>query len=88
MEELLLKILLDVTEGAYSREELLDYDYEDKQVLDSLQVIKLVVKLETIFEIEIYDEDLSVKKVKSFETIMSLIGRLRKRRDNVNFCDN
>lgn len=78
MKDSLLKILSNVTEGAYSREELLRDDYEDKGMLDSLQVVELVVELENVFGIEINDEDLSIENMKSFETIINLIQRLRK----------
>lgn len=78
MKDSLLKILSDVTEGAYSREELLNDDYEDKGMLDSLQIVELVVELENVFGIEINDEDLSIENMKSFETIINLIQRLKK----------
>ncbi len=78
MKDALLKILSDVTEGAYSREELLYDDYEDKGMLDSLQIVELVVELEDIFGIEINDEDLSIDNMRSFEMIIDLIQRLRK----------
>lgn len=79
MKDLLLKILCDVTEGAYSREELLSDDYEDKGMLDSLQIVELVVELENVFGIEINDEDLSIENMKSFQTIINLIQRLKNR---------
>lgn len=79
MKDALLKILNDLTEGAYSKEELLNDDYEDRGMLDSLQVVELVVELENVFCIEINDEDLSIENMKSFETIINLIQRIKNR---------
>lgn len=79
MKDALLKILNDLTEGAYSKEELLNDDYEDRGMLDSLQVVELVVELENVFCIEIDDEDLSIENMKSFETIINLIQRIKNR---------
>lgn len=77
MEERLLGVLNNVTVGAYTKEELLNDNYDDKGMLDSLQIVELVVELENEFEIEINDEDLSIENMKSFETILHMVQRLK-----------
>ena len=79
MKEKLINVIDDVTEGAYSIEEILKEDYEKKGMLDSLQIVELVVKLENEFDIEIDDEDLSMENMKSFDSIMNLVNRLQNR---------
>lgn len=79
MKEKLINVIDDVTEGAYSTEEILKEDYEKKGMLDSLQIVELVVKLENEFDIEIDDEDLSMENMKSFDSIMNLVNRLQNR---------
>lgn len=79
MKEKLINVIDEVTEGAYSTEEILKEDYEKKGMLDSLQIVELVVKLENEFDIEIDDEDLSMENMKSFDSIMNLVNRLQNR---------
>ena len=79
MKEKLINVIDDVTEGAYSTEEILKEDYEKKGMLHSLQIVELVVKLENEFDIEIDDEDLSMENMKSFDSIMNLVNRLQNR---------
>lgn len=70
--------MYEITEGIYSREELISIDYEKERVLDSLQIVELVVELESAFDIEIADEDLSIDNLKSFEKIVLLVQKLIK----------
>lgn len=78
MKEKVLSIMYEITEGIYSREELISIDYEKERVLDSLQIVELVVELESAFDIEIADEDLSIDNLKSFEKIVLLVQKLIK----------
>lgn len=76
MDEKIYDILNRITDEQYTKNELLSADYEKEEILDSLQIVQLVVELESEFNIEIEDEDLSIDNLKSFDRIVSLITRL------------
>ncbi len=79
MKDRLMSVINDVTGGVYSTEQLLSEDYDKKGMLDSLQIVELVVKLENEFDIEIDDEDLSMENMRSFDSILDLVERLQNR---------
>lgn len=76
MEERVVDILLEITANQYSKEIVKISNYEQEMIIDSLQVVELVVKLENEFNIQIEDEDLSIDNFSSYDSIVSLVKRL------------
>ena len=79
MKDRLISVINDVTGGVYSTEQIFSADYDKQGMLDSLQIVELVVKLENEFDIEIDDEDLSMENMRSFDSILKLVERLQNR---------
>ena len=77
MENRIIAIINEITAGQYSEEELRSKDFDETKMIDSLQIVELVMALENEFEIEIEDEDLGIDNLKSFRAIVALVKRLK-----------
>lgn len=70
----LKKIIVDIASIAVGINEINDNTILTKDLgFDSVQIISLIVEIESQFDIEIEDEDLDIEKLTVFKTLTDMI---------------
>lgn len=75
MKDLVKKALVEVNEN--TRDKLDSNTLISDGVLDSLDIMNLIIKLEEEFEIEIDPEDVLSENFESIDTIVALINKCK-----------
>lgn len=74
IKEKLKKIIVDIASIAVGISEINDNTILTKDLgFDSVQIISLIVEIESQFDIEIEDEDLDIEKLTVFKTLTDMI---------------
>lgn len=73
IKEKLKKIIVDIASIAVGISEINDNTILTKDLgFDSVQIISLIVEIESQFDIEIEDEDLDIEKLTVFKTLTDM----------------
>lgn len=76
LKTIIINIALnDIDESSITAESILTNDFG----FDSVQIINLIVELESQFDIEIEDDDLDIEKLTIYKNLFEMIDRKLKR---------
>lgn len=65
-----------------TEEEKLDYEYLDLGIIDSMGIVEMITYYEEIFQIHFSPADMQSKEFRTPKGLISIIERLKKRRNN------
>lgn len=74
MKNTIVNLVRETLEIGYDEQVMLEDDLCEKG-LDSIKAIELVVGLEDLYDIQIYDEDLLVSNFSSIQQILNLLNK-------------
>lgn len=74
MKNTIVNLVKEILEIGYEEQMMLEDDLCEKG-LDSIKAIELVVALEDLYDIQIYDEDLLVSNFSSIQQILKLLNK-------------
>lgn len=74
MENTIVNLVKETLEIGYEEQVMLEDDLCEMG-LDSIKTIELVVELEDLYDIQIYDEDLLVSNFSSIQQIIKLLNK-------------
>jgi len=77
----IIKIIKDISGSEIEDNKLLSEEYLDSGLINSLQVVEMIVKIESVFEIKFSPDDLQSAKFRTPGGIIELVGALKNKKN-------